>query len=344
MRVVVIGGSGHIGSYLVPRLVRAGHEVVSLSRGNTLPYTPNMRAHQKVFTKKGIEIRPAASGGIDEAEYARIWKDVRVERVDRLAMEAEGAFGKKIAAYRPDCVCDLICYRPEQARQQLEAGAGTDWHAIVTGSVWVFARNYYEPVDEAHPRTGVGEYGENKIAMEALLLEGERRATVVHPGHVVGRGWIPINPQGNFNLEVYRSILRGEALTLPDDGSRTLHPVHAEDVAGLIEACMNQPEASTGQAFLSVGPTAPTLLGFANAMYAAFHREASIRFEPMQMFLNALGPEDRAQSDEHLSRSPCASMQKARERLGFVPKFSTMDSILDALDALISMGLLKTGE
>ena len=26
-RVVVIGATGHIGSYLVPRLVRAGHEV-----------------------------------------------------------------------------------------------------------------------------------------------------------------------------------------------------------------------------------------------------------------------------------------------------------------------------
>lgn len=32
MKIVVIGGSGHIGTYLVPRLVRAGHQVVSLTR------------------------------------------------------------------------------------------------------------------------------------------------------------------------------------------------------------------------------------------------------------------------------------------------------------------------
>jgi nucleoside-diphosphate-sugar epimerase len=32
-RVVVIGATGHIGSYLVPRLVRAGHQVTALSRG-----------------------------------------------------------------------------------------------------------------------------------------------------------------------------------------------------------------------------------------------------------------------------------------------------------------------
>ena len=31
-RIVIIGGSGHIGTYLVPRLVSAGFEVVSVSR------------------------------------------------------------------------------------------------------------------------------------------------------------------------------------------------------------------------------------------------------------------------------------------------------------------------
>ena len=32
-RVVVIGATGHIGTYLVPRLVMAGHDVVAVSRG-----------------------------------------------------------------------------------------------------------------------------------------------------------------------------------------------------------------------------------------------------------------------------------------------------------------------
>ena len=30
MRVVIIGGSGHVGTYLAPRLVEAGHEVVNV--------------------------------------------------------------------------------------------------------------------------------------------------------------------------------------------------------------------------------------------------------------------------------------------------------------------------
>jgi nucleoside-diphosphate-sugar epimerase len=31
MRVVVVGGSGHIGTFLIPRLVRAGFDVVNIS-------------------------------------------------------------------------------------------------------------------------------------------------------------------------------------------------------------------------------------------------------------------------------------------------------------------------
>jgi uncharacterized protein YbjT (DUF2867 family) len=36
--VVVIGATGHIGTYLAPRLVRGGHEVIAMSRAARDPY------------------------------------------------------------------------------------------------------------------------------------------------------------------------------------------------------------------------------------------------------------------------------------------------------------------
>jgi nucleoside-diphosphate-sugar epimerase len=39
-RVVVIGATGHVGTYLVPRLARGGHEVIAMSRGLRDPYHP----------------------------------------------------------------------------------------------------------------------------------------------------------------------------------------------------------------------------------------------------------------------------------------------------------------
>ena len=38
MKILVIGGSGHIGSYLVRELVQKGHTVYAVMRGNRTPY------------------------------------------------------------------------------------------------------------------------------------------------------------------------------------------------------------------------------------------------------------------------------------------------------------------
>jgi uncharacterized protein YbjT (DUF2867 family) len=42
MRVVVIGGTGHIGTYLVPKLVETGYQVISVSRQQREPYRPHV--------------------------------------------------------------------------------------------------------------------------------------------------------------------------------------------------------------------------------------------------------------------------------------------------------------
>ena len=50
MRIVVIGGSGHLGTYLVPRLVGAGHEVINVSRApsvNHIKPTPLGASYSK---------------------------------------------------------------------------------------------------------------------------------------------------------------------------------------------------------------------------------------------------------------------------------------------------------
>jgi nucleoside-diphosphate-sugar epimerase len=86
MRVVVVGGSGHIGTFLVPRLVRAGHQVLNLSRGGRRPYSDD----------------PA-------------WAEVEQVLVDRDAEDATGRFPGRVAALAADAVVDLICFTPASA-------------------------------------------------------------------------------------------------------------------------------------------------------------------------------------------------------------------------------------
>ena len=68
--------------------------------------------------------------------------------------------------------------------------------------------------------------------------------TILHPGHIVGPGWAPLNPAGHFNPEVFRILAEGKELVLPNLGMETVHHVHADDVAqAFIKAIENRNRA-----------------------------------------------------------------------------------------------------
>ena len=86
-----------------------------------------------------------------------------------------------------------------------------------------------------HSTFAFDQYGIDKAAIEAYLLEEAQRsgfpANVLHPGHIVGPGWMPLNPAANFNRRIFELLSRGEEILLPNIGMETVHHVHA-DVAG----------------------------------------------------------------------------------------------------------------
>jgi nucleoside-diphosphate-sugar epimerase len=206
MRAVIIGGTGHIGSYLTPRLVEAGLSIVNVSRSQRQPYRPH----------------PA-------------WREIRQVDLDRAAEEKSGTFGEKIAQLEPDVVIDLTCYLLESAQLLVEALRGRVTHFLHCGTIWVHGLAVETPATEEQPREPLEEYGCRKAAIEAYLLKEARRnrfpATILHPGHLVGVGWTPINPVGNFNPTVFSDLARSEEVTLPNLGRECLHHVHVDDVA-----------------------------------------------------------------------------------------------------------------
>ena len=307
MRVVVIGGTGHIGTYLVPSLVRAGHDAVVVSRGTQQPYRED----------------PA-------------WRDVEMVTCDREAAEQDGDFGTTIAGLRPDAVVDLTCYTTTQARQLVEALDGQ--HVVHTGSVWSYGPSTLVPTTEEAPKHPYGEYGVNKLAVERYLIEGQERvrASVVHPGHISGPGWLPIGPAGNLDPAVVHSLRTSGSCLLPDRGGETIHHVHADDVALLHQACVEQPEAAAGQSFNSVCTQAFRLRGYAEVVARHFGHEPMLEFAPWADFSARVGPEYAGQTLEHIGRAPMFSMEKARTVLGFVPAHDVTATVLEAIDTWVA--------
>ena len=146
MRVVVIGATGHVGTWLVPLLVEAGHEVTAVSRGSRAPYSPHAA-----------------------------WKQVRSVPIDRAAADADGSFGRKIAALDADVVIDMICFTPKSLGLLVEALRDRAGHLLVTGSIWMHGPSTRVPLREEDALNPFGEYGIDKLAMDRLLQAETRR-------------------------------------------------------------------------------------------------------------------------------------------------------------------------
>jgi nucleoside-diphosphate-sugar epimerase len=242
MRIAMIGGTGHIGSYLAPLLVRAGHSVVSISRGHSTPYFAD----------------PA-------------WDQVEHCHADREAHDKAGTFGPLVAGLQPDAVIDLMCFTPDSARQLLQALQGGGAHLLHCGSVWVYGPRTGALHDETSPRAPFGVYAQWKAQAEALLLDQDAvAATVIHPGQIAGRYWWPVNPAGNLHPAVFAQLARGEGLALPDGGTATLHFAHAADIAEAFLRALDARRIAQGHSFNVASPQPVTLRAYAQAV-AAWH-------------------------------------------------------------------------
>ena len=188
-RVAVIGATGHVGTYLVPRLVRAGHEVVALSRGEREPY----HAGARVARGRAPRGRPRCRG-----------RRRHVRGADR------GAGRRRRDRH------DLL-HRRESAQQLVDALRPTRPLLVHCGTIWVHGAGRARarsPRTSRAPRTAT--YGTGKAAIEALLwretIAGGVPSVILHPGHISGPGWPVITPAGNLDSDVWRRLATGEPL------------------------------------------------------------------------------------------------------------------------------------
>jgi nucleoside-diphosphate-sugar epimerase len=305
MRVIVIGGSGHIGTYLTPRLVEEGHNVICVSRSQREPYSPHAA-----------------------------WREVELRTIDR----ADDNFGRVIRGIEPDVVIDLICYTLESAQHLVAALKGQVRQFLHCGTVWVHGPGVELPVNEDQPRRPISDYGVRKTAIEDYLLGEYHRnsfpAAVLHPGHLVGVGWMPLNPAANFNPQVFSDLANGNEITLPNFGRETLHHVHAGDVAQAFTNAVSHWPDAVGESFHVCSPAAVSMIGYAESVASWYGREARVRFLPWEEWRSRVSEEDARVTWDHIARSPSYSIDKARRLLDYQPAYRSLEAIRESLSRM----------
>ncbi|MGW1272333.1 NAD-dependent epimerase/dehydratase family protein [Streptomyces sp. NPDC002491] len=316
MRIAVVGGSGHIGTFLVPRLVRAGHEVINISRGTRTAY----------------------------AEAAE-WQQVRQVVADREQEDAAGTFGDRVAGLKADVVIDLVCFTLESAVALVDRLRGEVGHLLHCGTLWRYGPSHKLPISETTGTAPVGEYGIQKDRIARMLKDetasGGLVTTSLHPGHIVGPGWHPVGPVGNVDPAVWHTLSAGQPLQIPGVGVELMHHVHADDVAHAFEQAVEHRNAAAGEDFNVVAPTALNVRGYAHAAADWFGQTASLESVTWDEFRRTTTPDQAAVSWEHLYRSHCLTIEKARTLLHYAPRYEPETAVLESVRWLIEHDQLK---
>jgi len=282
MKVLVIGGTGLMSTFIVQQLLDRGDSVTTFNRGES------------------------------EKRYRGTVTELRGDRFDHAAFEA-GMAGRSF-----DAVVDMVAYHPDNTRSVLRAFQGRVGHVVTCSTVCVYGGPLTRlPATDDEPHRPVGEYGKNKSQIERILLgaEGERgtHTTILRPSDTPGEGGTLSGLF--FDDSTVDRLRKGLPILVMDEGKAAWAIAHASDVARGFVNALGNPKAF-GRAYHLTSAEHTTWKGVFEAMAEA----AGGRFEMASVptdFLYAAAPR-RAVGVKYIYQYPSVfDNSNAAQDLGF---------------------------
>ena len=233
MKILILGGTGLISTYITQQLLARGDEVWHFNRGQRAAGFGDISFCGPIHTIVG-----------DRAQAAQFEAQMR---------DAPGF----------DCVIDMIGYAPADVESDLRAFTGRCGHLIFCSTVDVYAHPHPQgalPYREDAPQAGRNAYAANKVACEAVLSAAGRRgdlnATIIRPAYTYAEGALILDSLG-WRATYLDRLRKGKPIIVHGDGQSLWCACHAEDVARAFVNAAGNPVAfgrsyhATGEEFLT---------------------------------------------------------------------------------------------
>ena len=222
MKILIIGGTGLISTWITRRLLaQGGHELTLYNRGKT------------------------------EAPLPAQAKTLLGDRTDYPTFEAQMA---EIGPF--DSVIDMVGYAPEDAHSVVRAFKGRVGQFIFCSTIDVYSKPAHRlPYLEDEPYGGLNTYSRHKVIMEKTLREAHDSrtfpVTIIRPAYTYGESRGPIHSLGG-SLTYLDRVRRGKPIVVHGDGTSLWGACHADDVAGAFVGAIGNP-VTFGKAYHATG-------------------------------------------------------------------------------------------
>jgi nucleoside-diphosphate-sugar epimerase len=304
MKVLVTGAAGYVGCALVPKLLKAGHQVVA--------YDIMYYGAEGLSPAKGLEILKADIR--DNAAFSKALKGC--DAVIHLAcisndpsFELDPALGKSI---------NFDCFEP----MVLAAKKAGVKRFIYASSSSVYGVSEAPDVDETHPLKPLTDYSKFKMMCEEVLARHRQpgfTTVTIRPATVCG-----YSPRTRLDLSV--NILTNLAVNKRRitvfGGSQKRPNVHIDDISDLYVELLAMPAAKIDGGIYNAGYQNHSIADLAKMAKAVVEAEFPEK-APIEIVTS---PTDDL-------RSYHVTSTKIAKELGWVPKFTVEDAIRDLCKA-----------
>ncbi|MBQ5840916.1 MAG: NAD(P)-dependent oxidoreductase [Clostridia bacterium] len=285
MKVLLVGGTGHIGTHLVPMLMAQGHDVYIATRGMTMVDT-------------------SACNGV---------QFISCDATSPQSLETIAN------TYSFDAVVDF----PGTGYAVWQAFQGKAAHIIVCGSLWMFGRPHRVPTPElTQDSCPFDVYAERYAQIQNMLsqsVDGQTAFTAIMPSNICGPGKIPLDTMGGRSLAVHQANARGETVYLPDGPEALISPCDANDLAQLFSLTVNNRDAAAGQIFNGGAAYGLTASAFVRTYASIYGVEIPIAYVPWEKY-KQINSEKSAWW--HFYADMCPDISKAKTLLGYAPQYT----------------------
>lgn len=294
MKILVIGGTGHIGQHLVPMLLECGYDVAVTARGN--------RPMPETF--KNVKYINCDCG-----KYESIKELSENEKFD-VVVDFPGMAGN---AWR--------CFRDAVS------------HIVACGSLWMWGNPKIVPTPElAQSKCEFDGYEIRYNRIQQIIAEEKNynaTFTAIMPPNICGPGKIPLDTMGGRSIEVHRSNMRGETVYLPDGAEALISPCDALDLAQLFLLAIVHRDEASGQIFNGGSGYALTSSEFVNTMANIYGVKLPIEYVSWEHY-RKINPDKGAWW--HFYSHMCPDISKAKKLLGYTPKYKPEEALERAVN------------
>lgn len=294
-KILITGGAGNIGSFIVDQCLVLGHKVVVVDNF----YNGKFRNIKSHISKNAIELETIDVGSYEMVKYAfDKHKPDYVSHQASLMILDSNKFPHKAIETNIQGTFNIIQACHEFGVKKLTYGS----------SASVYGNPRFIPVTEDHPFDNQTLYGATKIAKEALMQSWAFSNNVPYVGFRYFNIYSERQGLGAFYTQVFQkwihAIHNGEEIIMYGDGEQTLDLVHSSDAARAnVLAMFNE---NVKNEHFNVGTGIETSLK-----------------EILELIEKLLGKKAKikyVESDPHLVRRRCASIDKIKDKLGFEPR------------------------